>query len=284
MPNSQAQYPSYYEFSSKKFIEPRLCDITTTGAAVIVNSIGSRANFRNSIAQSVLRACGDEIKDEVQRYRLIPSGGVIITHAGRLMKETLYLFHVVVTSIDAGYKTDPKLITPVTTRCVKLADLLVQPTIAIPPFGVGMGRGDSLEIVKKMLNTIIALLPFCKSLEKIIFATTNKDHFALFHNLALADIALAKHEQEIKDALPGFPPSMYGLVGDLLLRLEKARHAGDNPQNLLQQADGLVKVARELKEKLPSQSDSVAGTVQLVIATGGSIISNVTQQVEGTGV
>lgn len=274
------EYPGHYEFTGRKKIEPRLCDITTTGAAVIVNSIGSRASFRNPIAQSILDAAGEEIEREVRRYTLIPSGGIVITHAGQLMKATRYLFHVVVTSADAKYRTDPNLIVPVTTRCVRLADLLGQGTIAIPPLGTGMGRGDRVQVLRQMLNAIIDLLPDCKVLEKVIFAATKEKTFALFHNLALANIALVRREQELKGALRDVPPSLYGLVGDLLLRLEAAREAGKSPQELLQQAEGFIRVARELGESLPSQGEP-ARTVQLIIATGGSIIHHVTQQVTG---
>jgi len=274
------EYPNYYEFTGCKRIEPRLCDVTETGAAVIVNSIGSKASFRNPIAEAILKATGEGIKDEVQRYRFIPSGGIVITHAGQLMKTTLYLFHVVVTSRAADYRTDPDLIVPVTTRCVRLADLLGQETIAIPPLGTGMGRGDRVQVLKQMLNAIIDLLPECKTLAKVIFAATKEKTFALFHNLALANIALVRREQELKDALRDVPPSLYGLVGDLLLRLEAAREAGESPQQLLQEAEGLIKVGKELQEKLPSPSGPVAGTVQLIVATGGSIVRNVTQQIE----
>jgi len=280
MPIKTDEYPGYYEFTCRKRIEPRLCDVTETGAAVIVNSIGSRASFRNPIAKAILKAAGEGIKDEVQRYRLIPSGGIVITHAGRLMKTTLYLFHVVVTSQAADYRTDPALIVPVTTRCVRLADLLGQETIAIPPLGTGMGRGARVEVLRQMLNAVIDLLPGCKALDKVIFAATKEKTFALFHNLALADIALARREQELKDALRDFPPSLYGLVGNLLERLEKARAAGERPQQLLQEAEGLIKVGKELEEKLPSPSGPVAGTVQLIVATGGSIVRNVTQQIK----
>ena len=280
MPIKTDEYPGYYEFTGRKRIEPRLCDVTETGAAVIVNSIGSRASFRNPIAQSILDAAGEDIEKEVRRYTLIPSGGIVITHAGRLMKTTCYLFHVVVTSAAAKYRTDPDLIVPVTTRCVRLADLLEQGTIAIPPLGTGMGRGDRVQVLKQMLNAIIDLLPGCKALDKVIFAATKEKTFALFHNLALADIALARREQELKDALRDFPPSLYGLVGNLLERLEKARAAGERPQQLLQEAEGLIKVGKELEERLPSPSSPIAGTVQLIVATGGSIVRNVTQQVK----
>ena len=73
-----------YVFSGR-VIEPRLCDIASTGAAVIVNSIGSRASFRNPIARSILEAAGQEIRDEVQGYAPLRSGSVLVTHAGRLV-------------------------------------------------------------------------------------------------------------------------------------------------------------------------------------------------------
>ncbi len=260
-----------------RVIESRHEDIAQTGAAVIVNSVGSRASFRNPIARSIAAAAGEEVKEVVWRYRLIEPGSVVVTHAGEL-KATRYVFHAVVTSRDTRYRTDPKLIEPVTIRCIRLADLLNQPTIAIPPFGTGMGRGNRVQILRQMVNAIIDILPDCRALKKVIFATTKESDFKFFNNLALTYVVLARREQELKDALRDVPPSLYGRVGDLLLQLEAARQAGDDPQELLQEAEGLVRVARELGESLPSQGEP-ADTVQLIIATGGSIIQNVTQQV-----
>lgn len=80
---------------------------------------------------------------------------------------------------------------------------------------------------------------------------------------------------QLFDALRDIPPSLYGLVGDLLLRLEAARGAG-SPKELLQQAEAFIRVARELEESLPLQSEPTQ-TIQLIIATGRSIVRNVTQ-------
>jgi len=273
-----SDYTSGYEFSGR-IIEPKLSDIATTDAAVIVNSIGSRASFRNPIAQSILAGAGAAIQEEVRGHTLIPPGGVVITHAGRLAA-TRYLFHVVVTGAATRYRADPELILRVTTRCVQLADLLDQPSIAMPAFGTGVGRATKEEVIKRMLNAIIEILPACEALKKIIFAATSERTFALFNNLALADIALARREQELKDTLRDIPPALYGLVGDLLQKLEAARQAGDSPIELQQQAQGLIRIGKELEEKLPSHSKS-AGTVQLIVATGGSIVRNVNQQVRG---
>lgn len=267
---------SGYIFSGH-VIEPKLTDITKTGAAVIVNSVGSKASFRNPIAQAIMKEAGEEVRTEVHRYTPIKPGRVVVTHAGKLQMAR-YIFHTVITSAETNYYENPALVVRVTTRCVQLADLLDQPTIAIPFFGTGFGRGKPEEVIKQMLNVIVQLLPDCNSLERITFATTNEAHLALFHNLALVDLALARREDELKKSLRFFPVTLYGLVGQLLQKMEDARQSGDNPQELLQQADGLVKVGLELADKLPHGDTAIAGTVQLIIATGGSIIKNVQQQ------
>jgi hypothetical protein len=94
----------------------------------------------------------------------------------------------------------------------------------------------------------------------------------------LADVALARREQELKTALLEMPFSLYGKVGSLLDGLRRARQAGEDPRDLLKEAEGFVEAARELGEALPSDS-GFYGTIQLIIATGGSIIRNVAQQV-----
>jgi len=153
--------------------------------------------------------------------------------------------------------------------------------MALPPLGTGKGRASSVKVIKQMLNVILDILPTCKSLREIIFATTSEKTFALFNNRVLADTALVRQEQALKDALPGMPPSLYGLVGDLLQRMEWARQAGDSPTELQKQAEGLIRVGEELKKRLPPSSGSEPDIAQLIIATGGSIVQNVTQQASG---
>lgn len=275
------EFPKYYEFSGRR-IEPYQGDITTAGAAVIVHAVTITATFNNRIAQRILRAAGEragpEIKKEVQRHAPIGPGHVVVTHAGELAP-TRYLFHAMISRSTKRYVADPKLTSEAVTRCVRLADLLNQPSMALPPLGTGKGRASAVKTVKQMINAMLDLLPTCESLKRIVLATTSEKKFALFHNLALADIVLARREQKLKDALRDFPPSLYGLVGHLLERLEQARQAGEQPQQLMQEAEGLIMVGQELAAKLPPTSGAVAGTVQMIINTGGSIIRNVTQQV-----
>jgi O-acetyl-ADP-ribose deacetylase (regulator of RNase III) len=263
-----------YDFSGR-ILRPWLGDITATGAAVIVNSIGSQASFRNPIARSILNAAGAGIRDEVHRHKPIRSGQIVVTHAANL-STTHYLFHAVVTGSESSYYASPKLIAQVSLRCVKIADLLFQPTLAMPAFGTGMGRAKKEEAVKQILNAIIQTLPDCETLKTIIFATTSEETFALFNNQALTDLALARREHELRQALPNIPPKLYGLVGDILFRMEEARKSGQAPGALQEEAQGLVRMAEELARKLPD-GQAAAGVVQLIIATGNSIIQNVSQ-------
>jgi hypothetical protein len=187
-----------------------------------------------------------------------------------------YVFHVVITSKAQGYRADPDLIMRVTSRCVRLADLLDQPSIALPALGTGLGRGRPEDVIKRMLNAIVELLPGCETLKEVIFAAKNPRTFALFHNRALAVLALTRREQELREALKDIPPELLGHVGHLLLGLEAARQADEDPGELLKQADGIVALGRELKDKLPKHSGAEQ-VVQYIINTGSNIVQNITQ-------
>jgi O-acetyl-ADP-ribose deacetylase (regulator of RNase III) len=238
-------YP-FYEHT----VELRQQDIIATGAAVIVNSISVKANFGGYVAQAILPAAGDEIRDMVQNYERLP-GGVVITHAGKLMgtTPTRHIFHTVVTNI---YRASPELIIRAATRCIQLADLLDQKSIAVPALGSGVGRARTPQVVKHILNQIIEVMPGCKSLERVIIATKSPRTFNLFNARALVSLALTRREQELMAALPSIPPSLYGLVGQMLERIKAASQADDQAQvdELYEQAHGPVFLGKELQSKL----------------------------------
>ena len=208
-------------------------------------------------------------------YLPIPAGTVVVTGPGNL-PHARYIFHVVITSKAEGYRADPELILRVTARCIRLADLLDQPSIALPALGTGLGRARPEEAIKRMLNAIVELLPECEKLQEIIFVAKNPETVALFHNRALAILALTRREQELREALKDIPPELLGHVGRLLLGLEAARRAYEDPGELLKQADGIVALGRELKDKLPKHSGA-AQVVQYIINTGNNIVQNITQ-------
>jgi O-acetyl-ADP-ribose deacetylase (regulator of RNase III) len=274
--------PVAYEFYDH-WIEPRPVAIETTGAAVLVNSVGRKATFRRGkIAKAILTAAGEGVRQELDAHVPLVPGQIVITSAGHLRKTALtrYIFHAVVTSGENRYYADPKLISQSTARAVHLADLLGQPSIAIPALGSGVGRGDPLEVVRRIVGEIIALLPKCMALRKVIFATTSPETYQLFHQRALAAMALAYSEQELKNSLASFPPALYGLVGDLLQKFVAARQAGDSAQaeTLQQEARGLKYLAEQLQGELPAANQDASRVVQVVVHNSLTIIHHIDQQ------
>lgn len=265
-----------YNLGGRVLVKAWHGEIVQTRADVIVNSIGSRASFRGSIARSILEAAGPEIKAEVKRHGLIPSGSVVITHAGNLTA-THYLFHTVVTSRASKYRASPELIVAATKRCILLADLLQQPSIALPAFGTGLGRARKEDAVEGIISGLSSVFPACTSLDRVIFATTNQQTYELFNIRVLAVQALARREEELKQALPELHPSLYGLVGDLLLQMEHAREVGADAGALLRQAESIVILGKELHARLAGERHMPSNTVQWIINTGNTIVQNVTQ-------
>lgn len=275
-------YPFY-----ERTVELRQQDISATGAAVLVNSIGIKATFsRGGVAEDILNAAGKEIKETLQPYTPIRPGSVVVTHAGKLMAAgpTRYIFHTVITDRAKGYRADPELIIRSAARCIQLADLLGQESIAIPSLGSGAGRGGAPEVVRHILNQIIAQLPNCQSLQRIIFAVHSAQTFELFNARALVGLALARREQELRDALQQIPPALYGLVGQMLEGLKAAQQAGDLLQadKLAEQARGLVFLGAELRSELEKKNlfanSQARIVIQAVIATGNSIVHDIQMQ------
>jgi O-acetyl-ADP-ribose deacetylase (regulator of RNase III) len=276
-----------YDFFNHQ-IEPQLCPIQDSGAAVLVNSIGIKATFKKGgVAESLLNSAGEGIRQEVQRHTPLKPGHIVITSAGKLVQTTAtrYIFHTVITDRETHYRANPKLVAESTARAVQLADLLGQESIAFPVLGSGFARGKPRESVKRSLNEIITLLPNCSVLKKVIYSMINPETYGLFHNRALVTLALAHSEQQLKASLSAFPPSLYGMVGEMLQRLEAARSAGDglHTEELRCEAEGLIFLAENMKAHLRDDDPSADRAVQLVLATGGSIIQNVTQQAAGDG-
>jgi len=269
-----------YNLGGRVLVQAWCGEILKTGAAVMVTSIGSRASFRGALARSILEAAGPEIQTEVRRQGLIPSGSVVITHAGALTG-VRYLFHAVVTSIASGYRADPELIVAATRRCILLADLLQQPSIALPAFGTGLGRARKEEAVEGIISGLSSVFPSCTSLDRVIFATTDEEVFGLFNLRVLVVQALLHREQELKRALPELPPALYGLIGELLQQMEHARAAGANATTgsatLLQKAEAMISLGQELQQRLAGESRAPFNTVQWIINTGNTIIQNVNQ-------
>jgi O-acetyl-ADP-ribose deacetylase (regulator of RNase III) len=283
----------------RQVIVPRLGDIAQTGAAVIVNSIGSRASFRNPIAQAILAGAGQSVREEVLHHRPLAAGSIVITHAGNL-PATSYLFHAIVTSAETKRKANPELIVRVTARCIQLADLLDQPTIALPLLGSGLGRAQPSVVIRQMLRAVLDRLPHCEALRTIVFATTSAERFALFNTRVLAALALAQRERELRAALPNLPVALLPLAAGLLQQLVAARQAASGGEGaadaddtalaqqaeaLQRQAAGLISAGRELYAELErrplERPDTAPHIVQLIIATGGSIIEHVSQQLHG---
>jgi len=273
---NEAVTPTGYNLGGRVLVEAWCGDIVKTGAAVIVSSVGSRASFRGSIAQSILAAAGPEIKAAVKRHGLIPPGNVVITHAGNLTG-TQYLFHTVVTSREHNYRASLELIVAATKRCILLADLLQQPSIALPAFGSGLGRARKEDAVEGIISGLSSVFPTCASLKRVIFATTNPQTYALFNVRVLAIQALLRREQELKQSLPELHPSLYGLVGELLYQMERAREAGADAELLLRQAESIVTLGKELHAHLAGGMCMPSNTVQWIINTGNTIVQNVTQ-------
>ena len=272
-----------YRLSERHTFELYLGDITESGAEVIVSSTGTMARLSNKLSRAVITAGGEEIRAQMRSLKPIPQGSIAITTAGRI-KDAKYVFHTVPTSKERRGYADFRLIDKIVRRCIQLADLLELHSLAIPPLGSGRGRRKKDDVVRTILLAAVDSLQRCRSLERVIFATTNPETYQHFHNRIVVQIMLAQNAQNIVALLPQLPPALYGTVGALLQQMDRlqeqaaqrvtAANVEAQLQALQAEAESLSRVARELSQALPAHVDAAA--VQMVIATGNAIVSNVT--------
>jgi len=272
-----------YPLSDRHRFELYPGDIVETGAGALVSSTGPTVRLTNKISKAIIAAGGEEIRTQVRSLKPIPQGSIAITTAGRIAGAK-YVFHTVPTSKAVGRRADFPLIDKIIRRCIRLADLLELPSIAIPPLGSGRGRRKKDDVVRTILAAAVDALPDCQTVERVIFATTNPQTYQHFHNRIVVQVVLAQRAQAIAALLPQLPPALYGIVGRLLQQMDrlqeqaaqpiKAHEAAARTEALQAEADALTRAAQELGRALPANVGAQA--VQLVIATGEAVVKNVT--------
>ena len=258
-------------------------NIENTEADVLVSSTGTSARLSNKISKSLVAAGGEEIRTQIQRLKPIAEGTIAITNAGQI-QGSKYIFHTVPTSSDIGRYADLKLIDKITRRCIQLADLLEVSSVAIPPLGSGRGRLKKDEVVRTILHAAVDSLQDCKSVERVIFASTdNPKTYQHYHNHIVVQLMLTQRAQAIVALLSELPPAMYSVVGGMLQQMDRLQEQAALPirgdevaartEVLQAEADALARSAQELGRALPANVGTQA--VQLIIATGKAVVENV---------
>ncbi|MBV8171838.1 MAG: macro domain-containing protein [Candidatus Eremiobacteraeota bacterium] len=116
-------------------VELRQGDITTVAADAIVNAANSALAPGAGVCGAILRAGGQEIFDECARLGGCPTGGAVITGAGRLKAK--HVIHAVA-PVYQGTERDAQLLRGAYLSSLKLADEHVANSIAFPSLGTGV--------------------------------------------------------------------------------------------------------------------------------------------------
>src|SRR5436305_9138964 len=127
-------------------------NIVEVQADAIVNAANSGLRGGGGVDGAIHRAGGPSIMEECRKIGGCPTGGAVVTSAGRLPAK--YVFHAV-GPIYSGSLDDQRLLTSAYQSCLNLAEKHQVKSIAFPSLSTGI-YGYPLELAAPIaLHTII---------------------------------------------------------------------------------------------------------------------------------
>lgn len=119
-------------------------------ADAIVNSIGSRLDMSKGVSRAVREGAGEQVEQELLRYKIVKPGRVVATSAGNLSAR--FIFH----GSTLGYSPDGlvvpsrDVIAELVSNIFHLAETLYVASLAMPLLGTGAGglsRDTCLDVL-----------------------------------------------------------------------------------------------------------------------------------------
>jgi O-acetyl-ADP-ribose deacetylase len=165
-------------------------DITTVRADAIVNAANSALAGGGGVDGAIHRAAGPELMAELQsKYHGCPTGGAVITGAGRLADHGVrWVVHAVGPVWYGGDRGEPALLASAYVRSIQLADGFGAASIAFPAISTG-AFGYPLDIAADVaVHAVREGLAGARSIESAAFVLLGVKAMRAFER-ALGDLA-----------------------------------------------------------------------------------------------
>ncbi|MEM1948633.1 MAG: macro domain-containing protein [Candidatus Caldarchaeum sp.] len=152
-------------------------DITEVEADAIVNAANKYLKMGGGVAGAILRKGGPSIQEECVRIGYCPTGGAVITGAGRLKAK--YVIHAVGPVMGEG--EERRKLRDAVINSLKLADTYNVKSIAFPAISTGAFGYPMEEAVEIIVSaTVDYLTRENSSLKKVMFVLFDDHAFKVF--------------------------------------------------------------------------------------------------------
>ena len=156
-------------------------NIVEVQADAIVNAANSGLRGGGGVDGAIHRAGGPSIMEECRKIGGCPTGGAVVTSAGRLSAK--YVFHAV-GPVYSGSLDDERLLTSAYQNCLNLAEQHQVKSIAFPSLSTGI-YGYPLELASPIaLRTIIEHIKKPTCLQQVLMVLFGESAYKV-HELAL---------------------------------------------------------------------------------------------------
>jgi len=159
-------------------------NIVEVKADAIVNAANSGLRGGGGVDGAIHRAGGPSIMEECRKIGGCPTGGAVVTTAGRLPAN--YVFHAV-GPIYSGKRDDERLLTSAYQSCLNLAEQHQVKSIAFPSLSTGI-YGYPLELAAPIaLRTIIEHIKKPTNLQQVMMVLFGENAYKV-HEQALNEL------------------------------------------------------------------------------------------------
>jgi len=159
-------------------IELHQRDITRLAVDAIVNAANSRLAGGGGVDGAIHRAGGPEIMAECRTIGSCPTGGAVITTAGRL--NARYVIHAVGPVYRDGTHAESELLAQAYRACLQLAGSRGVTSIAFPSISTGVYGYPIEKAAPIALGTVIRHLQASSSLERAVFVLFSAADYAVY--------------------------------------------------------------------------------------------------------
>jgi O-acetyl-ADP-ribose deacetylase (regulator of RNase III) len=207
-------------------------NLLKSGAAVLVVPADTGFVMRGSLARQVRAKGGPQIATQLRQSKPLLPGEVVMTGAGQLPAHKIY--HAVVSSWTKTRKARAAAplvlqatIWQVVSRCVELAQLTREPSLAFPSLGTGSGQADPSETHATMTAACLDALRPDSSLQQVLFCFNSPQTADIFSRVFLQrriiqqTHGLVVHGEREQAELSANLERLWPLMSNLAVKVDK---------------------------------------------------------------